>query len=153
MSVNHFLDGATRAAVFGLALAAGCGRAPGAKAPAPARQHESVLVDVAKAEDVLACAAEQYGARGYLVQRGGRDSRSILAQRETSTTREAYEVNAADVRLVFVEGNANLLRLWILSETREFPSRGPNVSYTLRFTPRSEAVELSRSVLATCSKV
>jgi hypothetical protein len=148
----RFLDGATPAVIFGLTLASGCGRAPGANAPAPAAPQEAVLVDAAKAEDVLTCAERQYEARGYLVQRTPEDTRSIRAQRETSMTGESYEVNVTRADLASVEGNPNLLRLLVSSETRLFPSRGYNVGYSLRATPRSDVVQLAQSVLETCSK-
>jgi hypothetical protein len=150
----RFLDGATPAVIFALTLASGCGRAPGANAPAPAPAAplEAVLVDAAKAEDVLSCAEGQYGARGYLVQRTTKETRSIRAQRETSTTGESYEVNVTRADLASVEGNPNLLRLLVSSETRMFPSRGYNVGYSLRATPRSDVVQLAQSVLETCSK-
>jgi hypothetical protein len=112
-----------------------------------------VLVDAAKAEDVLACAERQYAALGYIVQRGATGTRSTRAQRETSTIRDAYEVNVTRADLASVDGNPNLLRLLVRSETREYPSRGANVGYTLRFAPRGDVVQLAQSVLATCGKV
>jgi hypothetical protein len=139
-------------AIFGLALASGCASAPDTDAPAPAAPQEEVLVDVAKAEDVLACAAEQYGARGYLVQREAKDTRSLRAQRETSMRGDAYEVNFTRAALESVEGNPNLLRLRVGFETRQFESRGHDKGYSLRPTPRGDVVELARSVLETCSK-
>jgi hypothetical protein len=148
----RFLGRATPAVIFGLTLANGCRQAPGADAPAPAAPQEAVLVDAAKAEDVLTCAEGQYGARGYLVQRTAKETRSIRAQRETSMTGESYEVNVTRADLASVEGNPSLLRLLVSSETRLFPSRGYNVGYSLRPTPRGDVVQLAQSVLETCSK-
>jgi hypothetical protein len=157
MSTPHrrsfrFLDGATSVAILGSILASGCARAPGPDADAPAAPQEAVLVDAAKAEDVLTCAEGQYGARGYLVQRTTQDTRSIRAQRETSTRGEAYEVNVTRADLGAVEGNPNVLRLRVSSETRLFPSRGYKVGYTLRPTPRGDVVQLAQSVLENCAK-
>jgi hypothetical protein len=143
----------TTAAILGLTVASGCSRAPSADAPAPAAPGELVLVDAAKAEDVLTCAEGRYGAHGYVVQRTliGTTA-AIQAQRETSMRGESYEVNFARFYLGSVEGNPNVLRLVVSSETRQFPSRGYNVGYSLRPSPRGDVVQLGQSVLETCSK-
>ena len=151
-----FRNGVLAAIVLGLTLASGCGRTPGAGESAPVVPDDAVLIDVGKADAVLGCAAEQFAAHGYIVQPGPNGTRSVRAQRETSAAREAgrdaYEVNVTRAGLASVEGNPNLLRLRVESETRQFSSRDMNVGYSLRPTPRSDVVELSRGVLATCAK-
>ena len=110
------------------------------------------MVDAANADEVLACAEEQYGAYGYLVHRDTKHPRSIQAQRETSTTGDSYELNVTGAGLSPVEGNPNLLRLRVSSETRLHRSRDYNEGYTIRPTPRGDVILLAQSVLATCGK-
>ena len=146
-------DGATAAAILALTLAGGCSRAPSADAPVPAAPRELVLVDAAKAEDVLTCAEGRYGAHGYVARRTSIGKMAaIQAQRETSTRGESYEVNFTRLHLASVEGNPNVLRLVVSSETRQFPSRGYDVGYSLRQSPRGDVVQLAQSILETCSK-
>ena len=158
MSLPHrhslrFLDSAIPAAILALALVSGCGRAPGTSAPASVPPQEGVLVDAANADEVLACAEEQFGTHGSFVHRDTKDfARSIRASRETPTTGDSYELNVTGAGLSPVAGNPNLLRLMVSSETRLYRSRGYNEGFYIRPTPRSDVVQLAQSVLATCGK-
>ena len=147
-----WLTSAIPGVILGLVLTSGCvaGRTSGSTSPATSRS--AVPVDVALAEDVLAWAEEQFRTAGYATLRDVRTPLVILAERETSTNGDAYELNVAGAHLGSVDGNPNVLLLWVSAETRAFRSRGYNVGYELRPTPRGDVLQLAQGVMATCAK-
>jgi hypothetical protein len=134
-------------ATLGLALTSACvsTRTSGSTNQAP------VLVDAALAEDILACAEEQYKTAGYATHRDVRTPRAVQAEREGSGSGSGYELNVTGAALRPVDGNSKALRLAVWAETRAFQSRDLNSGYEIRSTARAEVQQVARSVMARCA--
>jgi hypothetical protein len=107
---------------------------------------------MALSEDVLACAEKQFRAAGYATHRDAKTPLVVKADRETSTSGNAYELNVVGAHLSPVDGNPNLMHWWVSAETRAFRSRDYNAGYEIRTPPRGDALLLTRGVMETCAK-
>ena len=143
------LSGARPELALALVFIIGCaaGRASPTTASSP-----HVLVPLALAGDVLACAEEQFRAAGYAPHRDARTPLVVQADRETSTEGNGYEVNVAAANLSPVDGNPSLLQWWVYAETRAFRSRDYNSGYEIRTPPRGDLLLLTRRVKDTCAR-
>ena len=138
-------------AVLALVLTSGCGTRRTSGSADQAVSSNPVLVDTARAEDVLTCAEEQFRAAGYATHRDVRTPREIRAEREASGTGAGYELNVTGAALRSVDGNPNVLRLAVWAETRAFQSRDLNSGYELRSTARADVQQVARSVVVRCA--
>ena len=150
--VTCWLARTVLAVIVGTVLASGCVARRTSGSTSQAASPSAVLVDAALAEDVLACAEEQFRTAGYATHRDVRTPRVIRAERDASPAGDAYELNVAGAALSSVDGNPNELKLSVSAETRSFRSRDYNAGYELRSTPRGDVLQVTRSVMVNCAK-